>query len=125
MGMSKGIDKKLDALWAYIVKARAGGKCEAPNCSQRMYLNAHHIFGRRNKSVRWELTNGICLCPLHHTFSSTFSAHQTPTAFTQWIIAKRSEEWHEELMRMANTPKKWTKAEKEDLLAEFNRCVKV
>ena len=31
----------------------------------------------------------------------------------------------EQLMQMANTPKKWTKAEKEDLLAEFNRCVTV
>ncbi len=31
------------------------------------------------------LDNGITLCPGCHTFSSVFSAHKTPEAFTRWF----------------------------------------
>lgn len=115
--MAKGIDLKLDKAWATYVKNRAGNKCEY--CGKTKYLNAHHIFGRRNRSVRWEISNSCCLCPACHTFSSVFSAHQTPTEFTRWIIDKRGEEWYDELRIMANTPKKWTKNEKEQKLQEL------
>lgn len=115
--MAKGIDKRLDDVWRVIVKLRAGSRCE--KCGKTKNLNSHHIFGRRNKSLRWNLTNGCCLCPACHVFSSTFSAHQTPTAFTMWIIGERGEEWHEELMQLANTPKKFTKQCKEEFLEEL------
>jgi len=119
--LAKGLDKKLDILWSSIVKQRAGNKCE--HCGKTRNLNSHHVFGRRNRSVRWEISNGCCLCPACHTFSSVFSAHQTPTAFTKWIIAQRGEEWHEELMLMANTPRKWLKKGKEALLNDLKDCL--
>ena len=119
--MTKGIDKKLDTCWREIVKNRAGMKCE--KCGKDKNLNAHHIFGRRNKAVRWEISNGCCLCAKHHTFSSTFSAHQAPTAFSEWIIGVRGREWHDALMAMANRIKKWTKSDKQELLEEFKRCL--
>ncbi len=115
--MAKGIEKKLDVAWSKAVKDRAGHKCE--HCGKTAYLNSHHIFGRRNKSVRWEISNGCCLCCYCHQFSPVFSAHGAPTAFTQWIIGERGEEWHEELMQMANAPRKWTNGEKEELLKSF------
>lgn len=119
--MSKGIDLKLDKAWSQIVKGRAGNACES--CGSIKHLNSHHVFGRRNKSVRWEISNGVCLCPACHTFSAVFSAHQTPTAFTVWIIQVRGSEWHDELMVMANTPKKWTKSEKEELLKTLQEAL--
>ena len=118
----KGIDKKLDDHWKRIVKARAGRMCERCKVPVRN-LNAHHVIGRRNKAVRWELSNGVALCPSCHVFSSSFSAHQTPTLFTLWIIAQRSEEWHDTLMKLTYVSKRWTKAEKEELLAEFKLCL--
>lgn len=119
--MAKGIDNQLDKAWSEIVKKRAESKCE--RCGKRKYLNAHHIVGRRNMATRWEITNGVCLCAGCHTFSSKFSAHQTPTIFSEWIILQRGEEWHDGLVRLANTPKKWTKSEKEELLKEFQECL--
>ena len=70
-------------LWSQAVKLNYGNACAY--CLTDENLNSHHIFGRNNKSVRWELDNGICLCAGHHTFSSSFSAHKTPTEFTYWL----------------------------------------
>lgn len=115
--MAKGIDAKLDKAWSQTVQIRAGMKCE--RCGKMKYLNSHHIVGRRNKSTRWEITNGCCLCAGCHTFSSSFSAHQTPTIFAEWIIGERGQEWHDDLISQANTIKKWTKHDKEELFKQM------
>ena len=120
--MAKGIDLKLDKAWSKIVKLRAGNKCE--KCEKTAHLNSHHVIGRRNRATRWNISNGCCLCCGCHTFNSMFSAHQTPTIFSNWIINKRGEEWHEDLVQMANTIKKWKKADKQELLNQFNEKFK-
>jgi hypothetical protein len=101
--MKKITTKKLDDLWSKIVKS--DGKCELAGvdgygpCAGP--LNAHHIFGRRNFSVRWDLDNGICLCVSHHHFGR-FSAEGSPTVFTNWLIQERGGEWHDDLKFKAN-----------------------
>jgi hypothetical protein len=92
--------KTLDGLWRKAVKKLAGDKCEY--CGSTRYLNSHHIFGRRNFAVRWEVNNGVSLCAKHHEFNNEFSAHQTPTRFKDWITARRGEKWYEELNNQAN-----------------------
>jgi len=61
------IAKENDELWAKIVKARAGYKCEV-NGSSDQPLNAHHIITRANKVLRWDLDNGISLTAGNHKF---------------------------------------------------------
>lgn len=97
------LNKLLDTLWSKAVKLLAKERCEY--CGSTRRLNSHHIFGRRKYSVRWEVTNGICLCSGHHQFDNRFSAHQTPTLFTDWIKEKRGEQWYEELNQKANSIK--------------------
>jgi hypothetical protein len=93
--------KSLDTLWSERVKDRAGCKCEY--CGKSYYLNAHHVFGRRHWGLRWDLDNGVALCPNHHTFSPIFSAHQTPTKFSDWIQEKRGLlDWYFPLKRKSN-----------------------
>ncbi len=92
----KTINNKCDTLWSKIVRERAGNRCEYCGRQNKM-LNAHHIFGRTFLPLRWVLNNGIALCPLHHTFSNTFSAHLAPTEFTFWLVKKRGEEWYKKL----------------------------
>lgn len=120
--MAKGIDKKLDVAWSRAVKLKAGGMCEY--CGKGTTLNSHHIYSRSKASTRWALSNGVCLCVAHHTFSSVFSAHKTPTEFTDWIREKRGEEWYDLLREEANNFKKYTKDEKEELLQSFNIYLK-
>jgi len=81
---------QLDKLWSEIVKQRAGNVCEYKTCSKTAHLNAHHIFGRGNLSVRWDLDNGVCLCVGHHTFGR-WSAHKAPIWFIEWISKYRKE----------------------------------
>ena len=91
----KAVNKRKDDEWSRLVKERAGFKCEY--CGKKDYLNSHHIFSRSNRSVRWDLDNGICLDSGCHVFSSVFSAHKTPAEFVEFIKDKRGEEWYQSL----------------------------
>ena len=116
----KGLNKRLDDCWKLAVKIKYSWRCVY--CGETHYINAHHIFGRVNRSVRWDLNNGLCLCPFHHTLGS-FSAHQNPV-FVDWIKDYIGSEEYNELMIKANTVKKWTYEEKEELLAELKAYIK-
>ena len=50
-------------------------------------LHAHHIVGRKNMSLRWDLRNRIWLCPTHHTFG-IISAHNSPRWFMEEFFKK-------------------------------------
>lgn len=78
---------KLDKLWSE--KIRSYGRCEV--CGEIRFLNAHHIVGRRNLHLRWDLRNGVCLCSRCHTFGKN-SAHQNPVWFMDWLDATRPED---------------------------------
>ena len=45
-------------------------------------LHPHHIVGRKNMLLRWDLRNRIWLCPYHHTLGP-ISAHNTPFWFNE------------------------------------------
>ena len=115
----KGIDGKLDEAWSMAVKKKAGFKCE--HCHKRSPLNSHHIFSRSKRSVRWDVMNGICLCVGCHTFSSKFSAHKTPTEFTNWLYRYKGQEYMDLLTLKANSISKLHKFEKELLLNELEQ----
>lgn len=76
------LSKVADSLWSKYIRLKAG-KCEY--CWSTENLNAHHIFTRHSKSMRWEEMNWISLCAKHHTFSDEWSAHKTPVEFTYWL----------------------------------------
>lgn len=119
----KGIDKSLDTAWSLLVKLKAGMKCEIPNC-HKTTLNSHHIYSRSKKSTRWHVPNGICLCVGHHTFSSKFSAHKTPTEFTEWLIKYRGNDFMDRLRLRANATSKLHIFEKDLLLQELLKEIK-
>lgn len=98
------LSKVADILWSRVV--RTPWACEY--CGKKDYLNAHHIFGRNNKSVRWEKSNGICLCSGCHTFSNEFSAHKTPSEFTYWLEGVRWRDYMDKLQELAHIPMKVT-----------------
>ena len=81
----KTLKNKADKLWSEIIRSK--GKCEV--CGITRNLQSHHIEGRRNLTLRFDLRNGVCLCPLHHTLSSRESAHQSPLWFQTWLTKNR------------------------------------
>lgn len=112
---NKGLIKKLDKLWRERVYKKANYMCEL--CSSTN-LNAHHLYSRSAQHLRWDVNNGICLCPLHHSLSSEFSAHKTPLLFADWIIKKRGKLWHRNLKLKLLAKEKINKKE---LLAEMEK----
>lgn len=62
----KKLKKQLDDLWFEIIKLRAGYKSElsgilGKNAGGTEIITAHHIAGKSNNRLRYELENGICL----------------------------------------------------------------
>ena len=119
MKKMKGIEGKLDDAWSELVKLRAGGKCEI--CGQSRYLNSHHLFTRRNKAVRWDVDNGMALCPSHHVLDAKFSAHGTPIKFNFFLEDYKGRQFMELLTAKANTICKRHAFEKKILLDELNK----
>jgi predicted restriction endonuclease len=63
--MKKSQIRQLDKLWSQRIKELAKYKCEF--CLEEgIWLNSCHIIGRTNRTLRWDLRNGVCLCFLHH-----------------------------------------------------------
>lgn len=103
------LEKSMDRLWSIRVREKAGYRCEYCGATPpTVRLNAHHIFTRRAKSVRWDVDNGICLCAKHHVYSSEFSAHLTPCLFHEFVVNLRGEEWYDKLKLKHRTIKKYT-----------------
>lgn len=92
----------VDRKWSEVIRKEAGYKCEY--CGAIDNLNAHHIISRSNHAVRWNLDNGVCLCPLHHMFSNTMSAHKNPMEFALWIHNHWGVIWWNNLQIAARFP---------------------
>jgi hypothetical protein len=88
----KNLKDKCDRLYSLIIRSR--GYCEY--CHNRIdlpvFLNAHHVIGRINYLLRWDLRNGCCLCVGCHRFNKN-SAHENPLAFMEWFKSTRPEDY--------------------------------
>ncbi len=88
--------KTLDKLWSKKVKELAGNRCEICFVTG-VKLNAHHIQGRKNYNVRWNLDNGVCLCNDCHQKGNR-SAHKNPLYFMWLIMQRRGDNWRVRLI---------------------------
>jgi hypothetical protein len=73
---------KLDAAdtWcSKVVRQKANWTCEYSGKSDGR-MECCHIYGRRNKSVRWSLDNLVCLSHYQHRYFT-----ENPTEFTAWL----------------------------------------
>ena len=79
--------KYCDWLWARLIKARAGFKCEICGELHRAdgkirQIHAHHLIDREVLIYRHEPMNGICLCASCHNGDKHRAAHRNPKAFS-------------------------------------------
>ena len=81
---------KEDKEWATKVKTRDGYKCVI--CGSTLRPNAHHIIPREVKEMKYDVQNGLTLCPKHHFFSREISAHNHPLALIMWLEKHRPEQ---------------------------------
>lgn len=107
------LEKELDKLWSLKVRE----KCECELCGRRgdiKSFDAHHIRRRGNKSTRWDLGNGCCLCKGCHRFKIHIDT-LTAGVLIDNLKKRRGSDWHKVLVRKSNEIKKWTMKELEEL----------
>ncbi len=107
----KKLKEKLDNIWAQIIKSK--GYCEV--CHSSNNLNAHHVVGRINYGLRWDLRNGCCLCPGCHMFSSKTSAHNNPIWFLEHFKFHRPDDY-EYLLKTKNKIKTFSIFDYQEIL---------
>lgn len=88
------IRRRLMRLWTAKVHALHGGRCAIcgkvhgvvdPATGRPSYMNAHHIEPRATCArLRYDVMNGILLCPSCHKFGRN-SAHKGAVWFVTWL----------------------------------------
>ena len=89
------IRRRLFQLWSEAVRERDGHKCTycgikrgtLNDNGKKTKCDAHHFLERNVKGspLKFDIRNGITLCPKHHKFSGMFSAHKAPINFYEWV----------------------------------------
>lgn len=70
----KSLKKECDEIWSKIVKLKAGMKSEISGKTES--LHSHHIVGKPNYRLRYEIENGICLTAGEHFFGIHHTGRQ-------------------------------------------------
>lgn len=84
------VRNRLDKKWSLAVRSK--GACEVCGKSNEQgQLHPHHVVGRGDLKLRWDLRNGVCLCAGCHTFAK-LSAHNNPIWFMDWMEENRGED---------------------------------
>ena len=93
----KTIRNKLDKLWSKSVLLNYNYTCAyCGRTKETNQIHPHHIYGRRNKSTRWDINNGIALCASHHR-RNTKSAHMDPGWFMHWLREWKGDKFVDDL----------------------------
>lgn len=90
--------KKAFKLWSEIV--RKDGKCAICGIQKGtlnlkgkpVILHAHHLIGRENHSLMFDIQNGISLCIGHHKYYRD-AAHKGGLIFHDWFMKKYPERY--------------------------------
>jgi len=99
----------LDELFRKAIRKRDGKRCRY--CLYHKGTEVHHLFTRRKQSVRWDMLNGILLCPRCHRYAES---HRK--SFREEVLSKKD---LEKLELKANTPAKLDFEEVEKYLKGF------
>ena len=91
------INRRLFKKWSEAVRARDNFTCQYCGIKRGDLLNnktakidAHHILPRaiKDNPLKFDIQNGISLCPKHHKFSTSESFHKNPLIMLEWFKSK-------------------------------------
>jgi hypothetical protein len=101
--MQLPIEDKLDRFWSFIVMhiwgdcaLRGHGKCIGPH-------SPHHVIGRADKIMRWDVKNGVRLCQRHHTGSGK-TAHGNGEWFKHTFLKENHPQIYSYLFETTKMP---------------------
>ena len=91
--------------------------CEV--CGKTDSLENCHIFGRRQKSVRWDTLNCIIMCHHHHRYYT-----ENPVEWTRFLEGYLGKGYLDILNEKRNTIFKTTKAIRSDIAKHYRAEIK-
>jgi hypothetical protein len=91
---------KKDKEWQAAIRLRDSNKCVI--CGESKIVHCHHLFPREIKEFRWNINNGVALCPKHHKFSLEISPHRNPFIFVDWFITNRNIQFNKLMQEYLN-----------------------
>ena len=106
----KKIEAKLDKAWSLAIRGRDDYTCV--RCGKEG-TQACHIVPRRHRILRWDWSNGVCMCYYCHNIW-----HSNPLEAAEWFEIKFPERW-EYLHSRKNITAKWSMDELEEKLEEL------
>ena len=82
-----------DRLWSRAIVTEWNHRCAV--CGHQK-CEAHHLVPRQNQATRYDLYNGVALCPKCHKFSPDISPHQNAAAWMTWLVRNQPNlhEWY-------------------------------
>lgn len=105
----KALKRKLDLAFSKYMRQKYPA-CQ--HCRKRDNLQIHHIYSRKNLSVRWDEDNIVVVCPACH-----FYFHQHPIEFVRFLEKVKGKRKLKELEKKAKMVKKWDKKGLEKMLS--------
>jgi len=106
----KSLIRKVDFYFAKYIKSKRS-ECEL--CKNKENLQIHHLFSRKNYSLRWDEDNVIVVCPRCH-----FWCHQNTLLLAEKIRQKNEKKFLR-LLEKVKKIKKYTNKDLEELLEKF------
>lgn len=95
------INRRLFKLWSEAVRGKTGFSCEICGVKRGdkndkgnpVKIDAHHFMNRdiTDCPLKFDIRNGIALCPKHHKFSPDESFHMNPVVTMDWVQKHRPE----------------------------------
>ena len=93
----KTLKNKCDDMWKKIIYQKTycevcGKPPPTKEDGSKGNHNPHHVIGRDNHAVRWDIRNGCLLCSGCHTMNNG-SAHKDPQDFMIWFESHRPDDY--------------------------------
>lgn len=108
-----------DAAFSDCIRFAKSYRCE--HCGKNQgQMECAHIFGRANKSVRWDTLNALCLC---HYCHRVFTAE--PVAFTRWLEGYVGAGYLEILNEKKNRIQKTTAAYRKEVAKHYRQQLRI
>jgi len=118
MTLTKKInDQILDNLVRQYIRLISGGYCK--RCKKSGYIEVAHMFGRRRKTVRWDLKNVYPLCPECHR-----SVDNDAIMKASFLYDVMTSQEIENLQRIANMTIKDYPIDRDEIRADLRNKIK-
>lgn len=107
-----------DTWFSKAVKLRDKNACQ--KCGiQRDRMECSHVYGRRHRTIRWDLLNAKTLCGGCHRWW-----HENPTESGRWFVDRFGEQRLEILREKRDSRIKVPKSEEKEIAKHYKKEVK-